>query len=272
VVSVEKIMEQVSHRPFPLPSVPWVMFQQWSDLLFAHWAMDPKEIRPLVPAGLELDVFDKKAWVAITPFRMTDIHPRGLPAIPGTGSFLEMNFRTYVRVPRDGRKRPVQEHGRPGTELDEEVERPGVFFFSLDASNLPAVMAARVGLGLPYFWADMTATPEEGGRTHYMSRRRQNGAKVEVRYGPVGEVRAKSDLEAFLTERYCLYEVRLGVVQRTEIHHVPWALQEAKGEFLQNTVPAAHGIKIERQPDLMHFSRQIDVVVFPPAVAGSGSG
>jgi hypothetical protein len=60
-----------------------------------------------------------------------------------------------------------------------------------------------------------------------------------------------------------------GVVQRTEIHHVPWPLQEAKAEFLQNTVPASHKIKIERQPDLVHFSKQIDVVVFPPVVAGT---
>src|SRR6476469_4888221 len=94
------ILSQTAHRPWPLPSTPWYMVQQWSDLLFAHWAFDPDVIRPLVPKELELDLYDGKAWIGLTPFRMTDIHLRSLPPLPGASQFLEMNLRTYVRVPQ----------------------------------------------------------------------------------------------------------------------------------------------------------------------------
>jgi uncharacterized protein YqjF (DUF2071 family) len=166
------------------------------------------------------------------------------------------------------RGKPSREHGAPGTEPNDDVDRPGVFFFSLDASNLPAVVGARVGLGLPYYWSDMTAVSLEG-EMHYQSRRRQSEAAVEVRYAPVGNVRPKNELEAFLTERYCLYEVRLGVVQRTEIHHLPWPLQDARAEFVKNTLGHVHNIPLGPRPDLLHFSRQIDVVVFPPTAVTS---
>src|SRR5581483_5428414 len=97
MMAPEDILSHITHRPWPLPSAPWFMFQEWSNLLFAHWAIDPNFVRPLVPKELELDLFDAKAWIGLTPFRMTDIHLRGLPPIPGAGEFLEMNLRTYVR-------------------------------------------------------------------------------------------------------------------------------------------------------------------------------
>ena len=45
----DEILKAVSHRPWPLPTAPWIMFQQWSDLLFAHWALPAEKVRPLVP-------------------------------------------------------------------------------------------------------------------------------------------------------------------------------------------------------------------------------
>ncbi len=266
MISIETMMSQVSHRPYPLPGTPWVMFQQWSDLLFAHWAVDPGEVQALVPAGLELDLFDGKAWVSVTPFRMTDLHARGLPAIPGTGNFLEMNFRTYVRAAGKGGTRS-RKQSAPGTERGDVLEKPGIFFFSLDASNLTAVVGARVGFGLPYFWSDMSATLMGDG-IDYVSRRRQSPATVEVRFSPSGPLTlAKSALDIFLSERYCLYETRAGTVMRTDIHHIEWPLQPAKAEFRKNTLGDVYKIPMGPQPDLVHFSRQLDVVVFPPELA-----
>src|SRR4051812_48129968 len=99
MIASDSILANTSHRPWPLPGVPWFMFQQWTDLLFAHWALDAAAVLPLIPRKLELDLFEGKAWVGLTPFRMTNIPLRGLPPIPGAGSFLEMNLRTYVRAP-----------------------------------------------------------------------------------------------------------------------------------------------------------------------------
>ena len=75
---------------------PWVMRMRWTDLLFAHWPMDPAVLAPLVPPELTVDTFDGRAWLGIVPFRMEDVAPRGLPAVPRLSVFPELNVRTYV--------------------------------------------------------------------------------------------------------------------------------------------------------------------------------
>lgn len=37
--------------------------QRWRELLFMHWAVPPEVMRPLLPAGMELDLWDGQAWV-----------------------------------------------------------------------------------------------------------------------------------------------------------------------------------------------------------------
>ena len=57
------------------------MTQSWHDLLFMHWPIDPRVMRAKVPKSIELDLFDGGAWVGVVPFRMSNIAPRGLPAL-----------------------------------------------------------------------------------------------------------------------------------------------------------------------------------------------
>src|ERR1700694_511662 len=140
------------HRPFPLPRGPWIMKQNWHDLLFAHWEVAAEQVRRLVPDSLDLDLFGGKAYVAVAPFHMSGIRARALPALPGLRRFPELNVRTYVRY------RGI----------------PGVYFFSLDAANLAAVWSARAAYGLPYFHAEMSSR-SSGETIEYSSRRRQAG-------------------------------------------------------------------------------------------------
>jgi uncharacterized protein YqjF (DUF2071 family) len=115
------ILKDVAHRPWKMPESPWVMTQTWRDLLFAHWPVDSRLLRSKIPAAFPLDLFDGVAWVGVVPFRMTNVAPRGVPSLPGISEFPELNVRTYVRV----------------------GDKPGVYFFSLDAANSLAVRAAR---------------------------------------------------------------------------------------------------------------------------------
>src|SRR5438270_1979766 len=154
------VLSAIAHRPWPLPTLPCVMYQHWHDLLFAHWALSPEQVRPLIPRELELDTFDGKACVGVIPFWMSRVRFRGLPPIPTASTFPELNVRTYVRAPR-------------------EPDKPGVYFFSLDAASLLAVLGARAGAGLPYFWADMHAEAAEEGM-RYRSIRRQQPRPAEL--------------------------------------------------------------------------------------------
>ena len=218
------------------------MKQTWHDLLFAHWPLPQEAVRPLVPAQLTLDIFDGRCWVGVVPFHMSGIRARGLPPLPGLSRFPELNVRTYVT------------HGG----------RPGVYFFSLDAGNLPAVWAARSFYHLPYFHAVMSSK-ELGGDIHYFSRRRRTRAEFRGHYRPSSAVRQrdKGSLEHWLTERYCLYTVHRGQVYDGEIHHPPWLLQDAEAEFETNTVASAAGIALSPDKPILHFARRQDVLIWP---------
>lgn len=220
------------------------MRQTWHDLLFAHWPLAPEVLRPLVPPSLPLDTFDGRAWIAVVPFHMSDVAPRGVPALPGLSAFPELNVRTYVTV----------------------EDKPGVLFFSLDAASRLAVEAARLAYHLPYYHAAMSVAPKGDG-VRYGSRRldrRARPAELRARYAPTGPVfrTHAGSLEHFLTERYCLYAPASGGrLYRAEIHHPPWPLQQAGAALEQNTMAAAHGIRLPSEPPLLHFARRLDVVV-----------
>ncbi len=199
-------------RTWALPRAPWVMRMTWSDLLFAHWPVDPQIIASRLPAGLSVDTRDGQAWLGVVPFLMSDTAPRGFPAIPYVHRFLELNVRTYVTC--EG--------------------KPGVWFFSLDAASRFAVRAARASFHLPYMDALMSMTKDASGTTAYRSTRTHQGAPpaaFAATYRATSEpTRAKPNtLEHWLTARYCLYSAdRAGRLYRGEIDHPPWMLSTAE--------------------------------------------
>lgn len=240
------ILQDTAHRPWPMPESPWLMTQTWHDLLFAHWPVDLATLRDHVPPGFEIDTFDGQAWIGVVPFRMTNVAPRGVPALPWISAFPELNVRTYVRV--DG--------------------RPGVYFFSLDATNPVAVGVARTLVHLPYFTAAMEVEPDANGWIRYRSRRTSHTgapAEFQARYRPTGLVAPPlvGTLDSFLTERYCLFTIDgSSRAFRLEIHHPPWPLQTAEAVFTRNTMADAAGIRLPAVQPLLHFSKRQDMVAW----------
>src|ERR1700685_3030536 len=129
------------------------MQQTWHDLLFAHWPVPAATLKSVIPEPLALDTIDGYGWVGEVPFRMSGIRAHGMPPLPGLSRFPELNVRTYVSY----------------------RGKPGVYFFSLDAANLPAVWAARRFYHLPYFYAAISSK-ELGGVIHYDSCRSRGSA------------------------------------------------------------------------------------------------
>ncbi|MDQ3854864.1 MAG: DUF2071 domain-containing protein [Chloroflexota bacterium] len=241
------LLKHTDHCLWPVPSGPWVLAQTWHDLLFAHWPVPVDELRGLVPEGLHLDTYDGWAWVGVVPFRLSGLRVRGLPPFPYGSVFPELNVRTYVTA----------------------GEKPGVWFFSLDAGNPLAVVAARWSYFLPYFRARMSCDEAEG-RIEYTSRRTHRGAPpgdFAGIYGPAGpiELSEPGSLAHFLTERYCLYSVGpSGRIYRANIHHLKWPLQSAEAELEVNTVARAAGITLPPVAPLLHFARVLHMVTWLP--------
>jgi uncharacterized protein len=242
-------LRDVRHRPYALPSRPWVNGQTWEHLLFAHWRVEPSTLAAIVPTGLEIDVFDGWAWIAITPFLLRGLRLRFLPSAPGVNPFLETNVRTYV--------------SRGG--------RGGIYFFSLDATSRLAVAGARFLNGLPYRHARGRIAVAHGAVDYRLRRRdRDHGAAwLEASYRPRGPagVPPPGSLEHFLVERYCLFTERgSGRILRTDIHHRPWQIHAAEGEIRHGgLVPAA--IDPVTESPLLHVARRQDVVVWRPVPA-----
>jgi uncharacterized protein YqjF (DUF2071 family) len=224
-----------------------LLHQTWDRLLFLHWSLPPERLRPLVPPRLALDTFAGDAWIGLTPFTMWGIRPTFLPPLPWLSASHELNVRTYVHV--DG--------------------VPGVWFFSLDASNLFAVVGARLGYHLPYFWARMTLH-EEGPTIHYTSHRIHWGARpadfeaVWTRGAPLPEAEPET-LTFFLLERYCLYAARGAHLYRARIAHRPWPVCRATLSRLSSTMLAALGLPTPTGEPLLHSqAAPLSVDIWPP--------
>jgi uncharacterized protein len=68
----------------------------WENLIMANYAVPPELLEPYLPTGVELDLFDNKAWVSLVGFYFRNTRLFRIP-IPGLGSFEEINLRFYVK-------------------------------------------------------------------------------------------------------------------------------------------------------------------------------
>jgi len=227
------------------------MRMRWVDLLFAHWPLPAELLRPLLPPDLEVDTFDGRAYLGIVPFRMEDVAPRGLPAMPGLSAFPELNVRTYAT----------------------HRGRPGVWFLSLDAASPLTVVGARRFFHLPYVHARMTADAEPDGSIAYRSVRTDPGrprAAFTATYAPTGPAQPAEpgSLEDWLTARWRLFSVDGdGRVLRGEIRHRPWPLQPATATMDAAGLVAAHGLSLPDEPPHLRFARRVDVRAWWPRPA-----
>ncbi|WP_049773169.1 YqjF family protein [Truepera radiovictrix] len=219
----------------------------WRDLLFMHWPLAPAHLEPLLPPGVVLDTLDGAAWLGIVPFTMAAVRPRGAPSVPGVSRFPELNVRTYVRV----------------------RGRPGVWFFSLEASQALAVALARRYFHLPYYRARMRVY-KRGDVTAFCSSRTHRGAPrahFSGRYWPLGGETVGDALTHFLTERYCFYSAdRRGRIVRGDVAHRPWQLRPAAwvAESSPQAMVTPLGLALPSVPPLLHHAAPLRVVAHRP--------
>jgi len=236
------ILEPLSAAPPHRVARP-LMRQSWRDLTFLRWRCDPAIVRRLIPRDLDLDCYDGSAWIGLVPFYISGLTLPGAPAIPWLSHFPETNVRTYV-VDRQGLR--------------------GTWFFSLDAARLPAVVGARAGYALPYFWAHM-ALHRRADVVRYWSRRIAGppaASEIDVTVGP--PIANPSELEIFLTARFRLYAQRSSRILKADVEHPPWPLREARATRIDETLVRAAGLPRFTEEPLAHFSARVDVLVAAP--------
>ncbi|MFC4988844.1 YqjF family protein [Saliphagus infecundisoli] len=213
----------------------------WRHLLFENWPVDPALLRPHVPDVLDLDTHDGKAWLSVVPFVNGAIRPRGLPRWVGL-SLPEINVRTYVTY----------------------QGKPAVYFFSLDAQGVAGVLGARLFHHLPYYYARISLSVEDGG-VRFRSHRRHPGARpatYEATYRPTGEPFSAPEkpLAAFLVERYGFYAEDLdGNLRFTAVEHDPWTLYSAEPRITENTLLGAERFDRPDADPVSYYSPGLEV-------------
>jgi uncharacterized protein len=198
IIPAEKLLEFTKHRPFPLPEKKWFIYQQWKDNLFLHSPVEPKLVKPLLPAGLELDTISGYAWVSVVVFSITDLRTRFLPVLPLLPAFNELNLRTYVKYDNI----------------------PGIYFLQIKADSTKAVMLNRAMTKLPYQYADIRKTPS----FHYHMNAEKEGNLLDIDFKAGSFFNEVPALDRWLTERYCCYQDDGAKLYRYNIHHPVWPL------------------------------------------------
>lgn len=233
---------------------PVLMNQDWCDLGYLHWAVEPERVAALMPPGVRPDVLDGATYVGLVPFRMRDAGFGRRGTVPWAGTFLETNVRLYS----------VDDRGRRG-----------VVFLSLDTDRLPVVAGARAGFAVPYRWARMGhhrapgSGPGPVGEVHtYTARLRPPAPRASSRVVlRVGALREPGPLDHFVSARWRLHTRVLGRTLVVPNEHEPWVLHDAEvvdlvdgpGGLLGSVGPGPVGLGdlAERPPDHVAFSRGV---------------
>jgi uncharacterized protein YqjF (DUF2071 family) len=217
-----------------------VMHHRWQRLGFLHWPVAAGAVQRVLPGGLEVDTLDGTAWIGLVPF-VLHVRVPGLPYLPWASGFPETNVRSYVVGP----------------------EGPGIWFHSLDAARLGAVLFAQQAFGLAYAWSSM-AVDHDGETIRYVSRRRwpaPRGASSDVwlEIGDRLEPGRVDELDRFLTARWRLYCWRGGALHSALAEHQPWPLHEARPIRVADGLVRAAGIELPDRPPLARYAPGVDV-------------
>jgi uncharacterized protein YqjF (DUF2071 family) len=211
----------------PLAPARPFLTAQWRWLAMLNYAVDPAVLRPLVPAGTELDTWGGVTYASVVGFMFLDTRVLGVP-IPFHRDFEELNLRFYVR-----RRGP-------------EGWRRGVVFVKEIVPRLAIATVARVVYNENYVALPMRhrldVSVQAGGTVEYGWRHggRWCALRAAVR-GPAGPLLEGSE-EEFITEHYWGYaRQRDGGTVEYQVEHPRWSVWRAESSTLDCDVAALYG-------------------------------
>ena len=172
------------------------MYQQWDNLFFYHFKVEPKIIKNILPKDISLDLFEGKAYLAIVGFEMSSIYfsPCSFLKHPG---FFELNLRTYVLL-EDG--------------------TPAVYFFTLDSNSFLSSFIANLFFKLPYThrYIQYKIKSEKGD---FRAHDKVNKDNFSFQ---ISEIFIADKKSFFLLERYHFITEKKGQFYKGALSHAPY--------------------------------------------------
>lgn len=235
MIEIDDILTDISHRPFSLPGGEWKYYQEWNDALFFHWTILFEVLRKCVPEKFNIDKFDGNCYVSLVAFTMQKIRPRHLPAISFISDFDEINLRTYI----------------------DNDNKKGVYFLNIEAEKLTSTFIAKSISGLPYKKSNIQRTGKKNKSTNS-----KQGFYFDTEFEVKQDLEHKTELDKWLTERYCLYLDNNNQFYRYDIHHKEWSLKTIEIKSLNLNYKVGDMNLSDKQPSLTHYSDGVKVVAW----------
>jgi uncharacterized protein YqjF (DUF2071 family) len=239
-MKIDEILNFTEHRPWNLPKKKWKFYQEWNRVIFLHWRVELEDIRPLVPAELDIDSLHGTYWVSIVAFSAENTQTRLFPPFKPLSNYEQVNIRTYVR----------------------HKNRHGVFFLNVEASKWWTCLFARSLSGINYRPAEMDRTDER-----FDSFGENKLDNVNFDYDLLYRVSQKKELDYFLTERYALFLEKKNKIIEYDIHHVMWPLRRLDLRVLFVKYPRFPFL-MQLGPAKTHYSEGVQVLIWGKNVKG----
>jgi uncharacterized protein YqjF (DUF2071 family) len=219
----ENTAEGAARRPF--------LTATWRYLAMLNYEVDPVLLRPLVPAGTELDTWEGQTLASIVGFRFLDTRLLGLP-VPGHGSFDEVNLRFYVRR-------------RAG----DGNWRRGVVFVKEIVPRRAIAVVARICYNEPYIACPMRHEISMGdaelgrsGSVRYEWYHRGQWHRLQARTEGEPRAIAVGSEEEFITEHYWGYTgQRDGGCEEYQVEHPRWSVWKVTSTSFECDIAPLYG-------------------------------
>jgi len=207
-----------------MPVAPRKIFltAEWRQLAMLNYEIDPAELKPWLPAGTELDLWNGKTLVSVVGFRFVKTRVWRI-AFPFHCDFEEVNLRFYVRRKAD------------------DGWRRGVVFIKEIVPRAAIAFAARKFYNENYVALRMSHKIDAHSAEYsWRFRGRQNHMRVTTR-GELQQLIAGSEAE-FITEHYWGYSRQPdGSTMEYKVEHPRWRVSEAIDTELDCDIPGLYG-------------------------------
>lgn len=233
-MTIREILQTTKHRPWRIPTESWKYYQEWNNAIFLHWQVDLAELQKFVPEELEIDLFEGKPWVSVVAFTMEKIRPKNLPSFPPISNFDEINIRTYIK----------------------SNHKTGVYFLSIEGGTSLSCKIAKRMSGLPYRYSEIKRSNNE-----YKSRNSEFKDELHMEFTIGKEIKVKTELDTWLTERYALFQDTEKSINEFEIHHLEWSVNELELKTLVFNYPRFDKL-LKNKLDKIQYSSGVKVIAW----------
>lgn len=178
----------------------------WKNLILINYEIDPNLLKPLVPKGTELDLFNGKCYVSVVGFMFMETKVLGIK-LPHHINFEEVNFRFYVKY-----------NGKRGVVFIKEIVSKPLITFVANGLYHEHYQTLKT----KHNWS------EKEDHNHYKYQWKVNNLwqTISVKTGKeFSEIQQDSE-EQFITEHYFGYTKHKNKTFEYEVVHPSWRQQK----------------------------------------------